>query len=131
MGFFKHFIFPTSGRYLQTSALKHALLPILCCFSAIFTLLASNHEPAIILGAVFLLTVISKSRKWCFRGTYLKSFPGEHGPGPPWGLAPLMLMGEAMLLLKSPFFSLTGLEFLNIHLSRILNIFNVKVIYKM
>ena len=44
-------------------------------FSAIFTLLSSDHEPEIILGAVFPLTVISKSRKWHLEGTYLQIFP--------------------------------------------------------
>ena len=40
---------------------------LLCCFSVVsqpFLLLASDHDLAIILGAVFPLTVISKYRKW-------------------------------------------------------------------
>ena len=50
-------------------------LGIFSGFSAIFTLLSSKHEPVIMLGTVFPLTVISKCRKWHLRGTYLEIFP--------------------------------------------------------
>ena len=73
-------VFETLFISLFNQAFYHSSLPFCCGFSAIFTLLASDHEPAISLGAVFPLTLISKCRKWLRIGTYLKIFPGEGCP---------------------------------------------------
>ena len=79
---FQHPIFTLCSPGLLNSSIplfnqsfQHTSLPFYCSFSDIFTLWASGHEPVIILGPVFPLTVISKCRKWPLRGIYLSIFP--------------------------------------------------------
>lgn len=86
---------------LYSQSFQHASLPFSCGFSAIFSLLASNHELAIILGAVFPLTVISECRKWHHRGKYLNIFLG--------GACPSTHGSRYATPETSPFFGLTQL----------------------
>ena len=54
-----------------------------CGFSAIFSLTASEHEPAIISGAVMHWIASTFCRKWHLRGTYFKNYPREACPWTP------------------------------------------------